>query len=71
MLVSLHAKYLLLLSDINEIECFRQILDNCCNIKFHENSSIGAALFRADKHDKLIVAFLNFASAPEKEQARL
>jgi hypothetical protein len=28
-------------------------------------------LFRADKHDKLIVAFLNFASAPEKEQARL
>jgi len=60
MYMGLHVKYLLFFSR------------NPRNIKFHENSSSGSALFRADKQTDgqtdttgLIVAFGNFANAPK------
>ena len=39
MYIDSHVKYPLFLSDFNELELFRQILEKYSNIKFHENSS--------------------------------
>ena len=51
-------------------EFSRQIFEKYSNIKFRENSSVGAQLFHADGQadmTKLIIAFRNSANAPKKE----
>jgi len=75
MIIGLHVKYPLLLSDFNETWIFstdfRQILPN---IKFHENPSSWSLAFQAGGRTditKLIVAFRNFANAPPNEDISL
>jgi hypothetical protein len=56
-----------------KIEFSRQLNEKYSNIKFHENPSIGNRVFpcrwtgEQTGITKLIVAFRNFASAPEKK----
>jgi hypothetical protein len=47
-----------------KLELSRQIFEKYSNIKFHENPSVGAELFRADRRAELIDVFRNFANVP-------
>jgi len=50
-------------------EFSRQVFEKYPNIKFHENPSSGCRVVpcgQTDGHDKLMVAFRNFANAPNK-----
>jgi len=51
-------------------EYFREIFEKFLNIKFHENSFSGSrVVLCGQKNDmKVIVAFRNFADAPENER---
>ena len=54
----------------------RQIFEKCSNMKFHENPSSGNRVVPCGRSDgrtdmtKLIVVFLSFANAPEKQQVQ-
>ena len=50
-----------------KLESFRQMLEKISNIKFHQNPTIGSRVVSCGQKDmtKLIVAFRNFANAPE------
>jgi hypothetical protein len=70
MKIGLHVKYPLFLLDFNELEFPWQIFEKYSNIKLHENSSSGSWVFTCGPTDrqtemaKLVVAFCNFAKAP-------
>jgi hypothetical protein len=72
MYMGLHVKYPLFLSDFNDLEFCRDFR-KCSNTKFHEIPSTGNPVDpcgRVEKQTKtdmtkLIVAFRNFANAPE------
>jgi len=55
-----------------EVELSRHIFEKYSKIKFHENPSSGSRVIPYERTDrqtnitKLIVAFRNFAKAPEK-----
>jgi hypothetical protein len=50
-----------------KFEFSRQIFEKVLNINFHENPSIGSRVVPCGQTDmtKLVVAFRNFANAPE------
>jgi hypothetical protein len=72
----LHIKYSLFLSDLNNLDVFRQILEKSLNVKFHENPSCDSRVVpcnqtegRTDRQadiTKQIVPFRNFANALDK-----
>jgi hypothetical protein len=70
MYISLHAKYMSFLSDFNEILIFSIVLKKNAQISnFMKIRPVGAELLHAEKTvirnmTKLIVAFRNFAKAP-------
>ena len=54
-----------------KVEFSRQIFEKVSYIKFHQNPSIGSRVVSCGQTDmKLIVAFRNFAKAPENVGAR-
>jgi hypothetical protein len=70
--IDLYVKYLLFLSDFNELEFSRHIFEIYFNTKLNENLSSGSRFMWADGQidrrtdmRKLIVAFRNFASTPK------
>jgi hypothetical protein len=57
-----------------KLELSQHILENSSDIKFHGNSSIGSRAVpcgqaggQMDGHDKLLLAFRNFANAPNRD----
>jgi len=70
MYIGLHVKYPVFLSDFNESEFYRQILETYPNAKFHENPFSGNQVVPCGQTDgrtemsKLIVAFRSVANAP-------
>jgi len=51
-----------------KLEFSQQIFENSSNIKLHENRTVQAEMFHADRQTnmtKLIVAFRCFANAPK------
>ena len=58
-----------------KLEFSQHIFENSSNIKFYGNSSSGSRVVpsgqaggKTDGHDKLLVAFRNFANAPKQRQ---
>ena len=68
MYIGFHVKHPLFSSNLVKLEFFRQIFEKYSNIKFHENPSSGSRVVPCGQTDmtKLIVAFRNFANAPNK-----
>jgi hypothetical protein len=67
MYIDLHIKYPLFLSDLIKLEFSQQIFEKSSN--FMKIRPVGAELFHFDGRTdmtKLIVAFRNFANAPNK-----
>jgi len=55
-----------------KLEIFRQIFEKHSNINFHENPSIGAEMFHADRGTdmmELTIAFRSFANAPKNPES--
>jgi hypothetical protein len=67
MYIGLHVKYRYCCQILMKLEFSRQILEIYSNIKFHENPSSGSRVVACGQTDmtKLIVAFRNFANAPQ------
>jgi hypothetical protein len=64
--ISLHAKYPVFLSELNETWIFSTDLEKTSNIKFNENLSSGRRVVpcaQTDKHDKANNCFSHFANA--------
>ena len=70
MYTGLHVKYPLVWSDFNETEFSRQTFENSSNIKFHENRTVQAEMFHADrqtdKHDEANSCFPLFCERAYK-----
>jgi hypothetical protein len=70
MYFGLHAKYPLFLSEFNKLEFSQKKIEKYSNIKLYENPSGGSRVVPCGQTDrrtdmiKLVVAFRNFANAP-------
>ena len=68
MYLGLHVQCPLFCPILMKLEFCRRNFEKSPNIKFHENPSSGSRVVPCGRTDmmKLIVAFRNFANAPEK-----
>jgi len=75
MYIGLHVKYLLFLSDFNETWVFSIYFQKSTQISnFLKIRPVGADLLHLDRRTdttKLIVAFRNFANAPNKKKSQI